>query len=109
MKPCPECGIQIANDAKWHRCGWKELERGERPFVLCAHEGCPTKAEIRQKTPNGWANFCIKHYYAYHGDRAKAACAARGLNTVDQMKTDFLSMSKDFAKQLEEGCSDVHP
>ena len=91
MKPCPRCDADIGDSAVACRCGWKE--RGKtakkdefRQFMQCAHMGCNTSADVRLKTPTGWADFCRRHYDDFIQDRADAHCAKLGLHTVEQKK-----------------------
>ena len=78
---CPKCGNTLGVQARYCGCGWKRADEVERSKAAsCAHEGCQHSAQVRQKTPTGWANLCDAHYLVFHRERAAASIKARGLD-----------------------------
>lgn len=114
---CPQCKGEIGG-AAYCGCGWKRTRsaKGAEPFqfIQCAHMACGVSANVKVKTPTGWANFCPHHYDVYFLDRAEETCRKLGLDTVEK-KREYVRDSirklaakwkPDYNRQREPGDDD---
>ena len=116
MKPksidCPACGHPLGTYAKFCGCGWRRVETtdtNQRRGTDCAHEGCPNLAQIRQRTPTGWANLCDPHYIAFHRARAAAWCHEHGLDRYpDESQTDWRHRCLEYVSLMGKGKARGH-
>lgn len=59
-------------------------------MVECAYgpSGCVRRAQIRRKTPTGWANVCLVCDQRMHQEQTEKWCTENGLITTQQ-KIDY--------------------
>lgn len=94
---CPDCRVELANDAMYCGCGWKRdkvTTDGEPLRVECAHMACQFRAKVKVKTPTGLANFCRHHYDDYFLTQAQETCKNLGLETLEQKRAYALKALK---------------